>query len=130
MNRQGPTTQERMALERIKALPTRSVLVVVAMVGPMLFHQLLPERFAAVSAIVSVGLVLGLFATLVHQACFLRCPRCAGWIALPKCPACGLKLDDQHERHRPINRTARRPDGLARLAQAIAEVDGHQRPNV
>ena len=94
MSRQGPTTQERIALERIKAIPTRSVLVVLAMVGLKLSQQLLPVRYAVLGTIVSVGLVLGLLATLVYQACFLRCPRCAGWIAIPKCPACGLELDE------------------------------------
>jgi hypothetical protein len=94
MNRPGLTTQERIALEKIKGIPTRSLYMVFAIGGMILSLQALPERYSAVSAIVSVGLALGMVATLAYQACFLRCPRCSGWIVVPKCPGCGLKLDE------------------------------------
>jgi len=103
MNLQGPTTQERIALERIEAIVARSPWVVIAIMALMLSLQWLPERYAAVSAIVSVGVVLGGVATLVYRACFLRCPRCSGWIAIPKCPACGLKLDEPASHRRAAN---------------------------
>ena len=103
MNRQAPTAQERAALERIKAIQTRSPLVVLAMVGLTLSLQLLPERYAAVSAVVSIGLAFGIVAMFVYRACFLRCPRCSGWIAIPKCPACGLKLDEPTSHRRSAN---------------------------
>jgi hypothetical protein len=103
MNRHAPTTQERIALERIEASQTRSYLALLMMVGLILSRQLLPERYAAGSAIASVALVIGMVAMLVYRACFLRCPRCSGWIVIPKCPACGLKLDKPTSHRRSAN---------------------------
>ena len=94
MNRQGPTAQERVALQRIAGARMRSLLAVATIGGLVVALQLLPERYSAVSAIAAVGLAFGSVAVLVYQACLLRCPRCSGWIAIPKCPGCGLKLDN------------------------------------
>lgn len=107
MKSSGPTTQEWLALKRIEGVPKRSLLVA-AMVGALVLSlQALPERYAALSAIASVGLALCGIVALVYQACLLRCPRCSGWIAIPKCPECGLKLE------RPDND---RPRASARAA--------------
>ena len=93
MNRQSPTAQERIALKRIAAVPMRTLLAVVSVSGLVLSLQVLPERYSTVSAIAAVTLALSGIAVMVYQACFLRCPRCSAWIAIPKCPDCGLKLD-------------------------------------
>jgi hypothetical protein len=93
MNRQNPTAQERIALKRIEAVPMRSLLALVTIGGLVLALRALPERFSTVAAIASVALALTGIAVLIYQACFLRCPRCSAWIAIPKCPDCGLKLD-------------------------------------
>jgi hypothetical protein len=104
MNRQSPTTEERIALKRIAQVPMRTLLVALAVIGlQVLSRQVLPERYSAVSAIVAVGLALAGIAVLVYQACFLRCPRCSAWIAIPKCPDCGLKLDQPASRQKPAN---------------------------
>jgi hypothetical protein len=103
MNRQSPTNQERIALERIEGLRTQWPLVLFAMWGLLLPLRFLPERYSGVSAIASVALVLGMVALLVYQACFLRCPRCSGWIVIPKCPGCGLKLDKPASRRKSAN---------------------------
>jgi hypothetical protein len=94
MNQKSPTPQETLALKRIQGVPMRSPLTVLAISALLLSLQSLPERYAAVSAFVSVGLALCVVAVLVYQACFLRCPRCYGWIAIPKCPDCGLRLEE------------------------------------
>lgn len=93
MKRQGPTTQERLVLERIARIPTRSLIAAGAVVGLVLCLRALPEQYAAFSSFAAVVAVLIGLAFFVYQACFLRCPRCSGWIAVPKCPSCGLKLD-------------------------------------
>ncbi len=54
--------------------------------------QLLGEGYEVLSAILVIGLFLGVIGIFVYQTCFQRCSRCAGWIVIPKCPACGLKL--------------------------------------
>ena len=93
MSSSKPTNPERIALERIEAIRARSPFEALALLGLFPLLQLLPERHSALAAMLSVVLVLGMVATLVHRTCFLRCPRCSGWIVIPKCPACGLKLD-------------------------------------
>lgn len=99
MKRQAPTAGERKALESIKAAPTRSLLAVASLTGCVWLLQVVPERYAAASTIVAVGLILALLAVLVYQTCCLRCPRCAGWVVIPKCPSCGLKLNEPGAKH-------------------------------
>jgi hypothetical protein len=55
--------------------------------------RLLGESYNVLSAILAIGLFLGVVGIFVYLTCFQRCPRCAGWIVIPKCPTCGLKLD-------------------------------------
>lgn len=93
MNRWSPTTQERIALKKIAAVPMRSALLAGMVSGLILSLQVLPERYSTLATIAAVGLLLSGIAFMVYQACFLRCPRCFAWIAIPKCPDCGLKLD-------------------------------------
>ena len=108
MKRQEPTTRERIALEKIAAGQRRWLLAGPAGAALIFSLRLLPERYADVSAYVAVGLVLGMVAIFVYRACMLRCPRCSGWIAIPKCPACGLKLDEpaSHDDSRRANEGA------------------------
>lgn len=94
MSRHAPTTDERIALERIDAIRKRSYLVGLAFCGLVVMLQALPERYSSVAAVASVALVLCMVAVLAYRACFLRCPRCSGWIAIAKCPGCGLGLDE------------------------------------
>ncbi len=54
--------------------------------------RLLGEGYDVLSATLAIGLFLGVMGIYVYLTCFQRCPRCAGWIVIPKCPACGLKL--------------------------------------
>ena len=93
MERQGPTTRERLVLERIAKIPERSLIVAVAVGALVLSLRALPEQYATLSSIAAVVAVLVGLTFFIYQACFLRCPRCSGWIAVPKCPSCGLKLD-------------------------------------
>lgn len=93
MKRKGPTTQERLVLQRIARIPARSMIAAAAVVGLVLSLQTLPEQYAAFASVAAFVAVLVGLAVFVYQACFLRCPRCSGWIAVPKCPSCGLKLD-------------------------------------
>jgi hypothetical protein len=100
MNRQTPTPPERVALERIERIQTQWPLIFLGMLGLFVPLRLLPEQHGAATAIASVALMLGMVALLVYRACFLRCPRCSGWIAIPKCPGCGLKLDKPESRRK------------------------------
>lgn len=100
MTRHAPTTREEIALKRIEAGLIRSPVAMLMATGLILSAQLLPDRYAAVTAIVSVGLMVGM---LIYRACFLRCPRCAGWIVIPKCPSCGLTLGKPADRDRSAN---------------------------
>lgn len=107
MNRQKPTTEEQIALQRIETTQTWSRLAVILTPLLTLLFRFLPEAYVPVSAIVSVAMFLGAVAIIIYRACFLRCPRCSGWIAIPSCPACGLKLD----------KTANQPTARSRPAQ-------------
>jgi hypothetical protein len=94
MNRQRPTPEEMLALQKIKGIHARTLVAVFA-VGALAFTlRALPERYAAASVIASIGLVLYIVAVLIYRACFLKCPRCSKWIVIAKCPHCGLKLDE------------------------------------
>lgn len=53
-------------------------------------HSLLGTAISVLAAVIGLGL-------LVYLSFFLRCPRCSSWIAIPKCPSCGLKLDKPAE---------------------------------
>lgn len=100
MNRREPTTEERKALQRIEAFRTRMPLVALSAGLPILALQALPERDATIVMIVAIPALLCQLAALVYWACCLRCPRCAGWIAIPKCPSCGLALDEHQATQR------------------------------
>jgi hypothetical protein len=92
----APTEQETKQLEeieaRLKLLDLSShvaVLLMLLLVGSLIVA---PEQYQTVKTILVVAIALALVGTLVYRTCFLRCPRCAGWIVLPKCP-CGVKLE-------------------------------------
>ena len=87
MNRREPTTEERKALEKIDAIGARSPLLGLGLILFTASLQLLPERYATIAAIASVSGALCVIAVFVYRACFLRCPRCSGWVAIPKCPS-------------------------------------------
>jgi hypothetical protein len=98
MNHQHPTEDERLALEKLRAGQTLPlVLGGIATPIPVLL-RLVPETYSSVSAVLSVGVVLGIVSLFVYRTCMLRCPRCSGWIVIPKCPACGLKLEKSTSR--------------------------------
>ena len=95
MKAQPPTEQERIALERIKSTNGLVVIAVLAVSCLYPIVQILPDRLSSVSVGLAVVIVLGAVGLVVYRACFLRCPRCSGWVAIPKCPACGLKLSQE-----------------------------------
>jgi DMSO reductase anchor subunit len=87
------TEQESKQLHRIESLlKLRMVSLYVAVVGIGAFYLLSP-RNAAVAAALAIVVFVILFGHMIYLACFLRCPRCSGWIAMPKCPGCGLGLE-------------------------------------
>jgi hypothetical protein len=85
MRNSTPTAHEKGRLSRIPALRAQGSLVALAGVVAAL---LLPPLASAVFLLAVLG-------HLVYVTCCLRCPRCSGWIVIPKCPSCGLKLDDK-----------------------------------
>ena len=88
---------ETAALQRIAArrkwlsLSAQSALLLAF--AAIVSRRLFGERYDALSMILAFGLLLGAIGIFVYLTCFQRCPRCAGWIVIPKCPACGLKLE-------------------------------------
>jgi hypothetical protein len=61
--------------------------------GAVASRRVIGERYDVLALILGIGLMAGVIGVLIYLTCFQRCPRCAGWIVIPKCPACGLKLD-------------------------------------
>ena len=60
--------------------------------GAIASRRLFGERYDMLPLILAIALTVGAMGIFVYLTCFQRCPRCAGWIVIPKCPACGLKL--------------------------------------
>lgn len=87
------TEAQQILLQRIQSRRT-SLGILAACCAPLFFavgffvrerHPMAAMVIEALALAVSFGLIL-------YLATCLRCPRCAGWIAIPQCPACGLKL--------------------------------------
>lgn len=55
-------------------------------------RRALGERYDTLSLLFGSAFLLATIGIFVYLTCFQRCPRCAGWIVIPKCPGCGLKL--------------------------------------
>lgn len=91
MNIPQPTADEKTALERIEATQRLSLVGILAMIAVLSLLRFVPDEHSAIAAIASVVVVLIALSLLVYRTCFLRCPRCSGWIVIAKCPACGLK---------------------------------------
>lgn len=88
----APTDDERRKLKAIQAIRQRAVLVIVALV-PFL---LVVSRFTPnviIKMTLAVGAVAAGLGILLYLSFGLRCPRCRGWISMPKCPSCGLALE-------------------------------------
>jgi hypothetical protein len=88
------TEAHRALLKRIQSRGT-SLRILAACCAPLFFavgyfvrerHPISGMVIEAVALAVSFGLIL-------YLATCQRCPRCSGWIAIPQCPACGLKLE-------------------------------------
>lgn len=60
-------------------------------------RRVLGEGYEVLLLLVGIGLLLGAIGIFVYLTCFQRCPRCAGWIVMPKCPGCGLGLGGARE---------------------------------
>ena len=89
---QAPTEEERNKLRGIAATRVQATALICAVVpGLLVVSRFISndtlKLFVAMSAVV-IGL-----AALIYMAFCLRCPRCKGWIAIPKCPSCGIALD-------------------------------------
>ena len=90
-----PTDLERAKLERIATAKKWLPFLVVPLAFSSPIYLLYPNRATTALAITVFLLML---APVLYLSFFLRCPRCAGWIAMPKCPSCGLKLDEPPKR--------------------------------
>lgn len=89
MRNTQPTAHEKARLNRIATLRTQ--LLPVWMCGGV-------ASLVFPSAVAGVILLAGLTCS-IYLTCCLRCPRCAGWIVIPKCPSCGLKLESSGKTH-------------------------------
>jgi hypothetical protein len=85
MHNREPTAHEKARLSRIVTL--RTWLPLVSLSG-CVASLVLPLP-------VAVPIILAGLAGFVYLTCGLRCPRCSGWIVIPKCPSCGLELGDE-----------------------------------
>lgn len=89
----APSRQERAKLERVAATPSRVLGAMGAGMLGILLIKALPDEYGAVKAVFIATMLLVVLGALVYQACLQRCPRCSGWIVMPKCPGCGLGLE-------------------------------------
>jgi hypothetical protein len=101
MTGRDPTDQELAKLERIAALTkTLPLLGLPILAFAFFIIRFMPDREGLhwpVLTFGAIGLILALTPLLYLSFC-LRCPRCSGWIAIPKCPSCGLKLEEPGKR--------------------------------
>lgn len=89
MRNREPTDYEKSRLSRIATLRTQLLLApMCGVVASLVFPP----------AVAWVVVLLGL-TPVIYLTCCLRCPRCAGWIVMPKCPSCGLKLESSKKIH-------------------------------
>src|SRR5690242_11307641 len=88
------TDSERAKLERINS--TRISLVVLMLLcssSVIILHYAIPDRYETLKVFLAIALAVVVLGMLIYLSFCLRCPRCSGWIAIPKCPACGLRLE-------------------------------------
>ncbi len=88
----APTEDELKQLQLVDRTRKQAVAVVFV----LLFLLLPISRLSgheAMRMFLAASAVVIMLATLVYVSFCMRCPRCSGWIAIPKCPACGLKLE-------------------------------------
>ncbi len=85
----APTAEELKKLELIDR--TRKQAVPVALLAGLaaLFIGRM-QRHEDLKILLMASAVLIMLATVIYVSFCLRCPRCSGWIAIARCPACGL----------------------------------------
>ncbi len=88
-----PTEAEAVKLRRIAV--ARNLLLFVVFGGALLNLLVgrLPDRFETFSLVMSVIVGCAMLGMFIYVTCLQRCPRCEGWVAIAKCPKCGLRLD-------------------------------------
>jgi uncharacterized membrane protein HdeD (DUF308 family) len=87
-----PTEDELRKLRSIETTRKQVVLLVTAGI-PLLFLISWFIQHETASIVLAVIALLISLSGVVYISFLLRCPRCKGWISMPKCPACGLALD-------------------------------------
>lgn len=97
MINQEPGNTELRKLEAIAGRRKQQPLI--GMLGLMIIAGLnfLPESYSWLQVVLQSVVLLALLAQFIYVSFALRCPRCSGWIAIPKCPSCGLKLERNKE---------------------------------
>jgi hypothetical protein len=88
-----PTEAETVKLRRIGVARNLLLVVVFAGSGLNLLMGRLPDRFETLAVVVSVMVGCAILGMFIYVTCLQRCPRCEGWVAIAKCPKCGLRLD-------------------------------------
>ena len=87
------TDAQQAALERVAAR-RNSLGILIGVCAPLVFgvNLLIGKRAPRFAVTIDVVILVGILGMLVYLL-FSRCPRCSGWIAIPKCPSCGLMLE-------------------------------------
>jgi hypothetical protein len=88
-----PPTEEQ--LRKIKSIETtrKQVIFLVTAGMPLLFLISWVTRNEAAKMVLAVVALLISMSGVIYVSFLQRCPRCKGWISLPRCPACGLAPD-------------------------------------
>lgn len=90
MSRPRPTDEQLRKLQVIEerkkwiaaAMPLSAILMLVALQ--------VSERYGPLQLVLLCVLTLLVIGGGIYLSFCQRCPRCSGWIVIPKCPSCGL----------------------------------------
>src|SRR5688572_27133895 len=91
--RHQPTAAEKARLQTIATLRMQLPVVAIVGIGIAIAVSVLIAPGSVLPAIIAVTAAVILLGQLIYVSFCLRCPRCSGWIVLPKCPSCGLGLN-------------------------------------
>ena len=74
------------------------IIWLVTTIMPLLVVVSVIQKRQALGMALAVGALVVVASGVIYISFCLRCPRCSGWIVMPKCPACGLKLESGKSR--------------------------------